>query len=185
MELMGSVMREIWISFGIMTVCALVLVTSLVLGLGNGPAAIAAEAGSSPDTLTETVAAEAPTLTLDEESTPVSEIVTTDSGLQYEVLSAGEGATPEPGKTVVVHYTGTLEDGKKFDSSRDRGQPFSFKIGVGQVIKGWDEGVMSMQLKERRKLIIPSELGYGARGAGGVIPPNATLIFDVELLEIK
>ncbi|TVQ57006.1 MAG: FKBP-type peptidyl-prolyl cis-trans isomerase [Spirulina sp. DLM2.Bin59] len=180
-------MREIWISFGIMTVCALVLVTSLVFGLGNGPEAIAAEAGSSPDTLTETVAAEAPTLTLDldEESTPVSEIVTTESGLQYEVLAAGNGPTPERGKTVVVHYTGTLEDGKKFDSSRDRGQPFSFKIGVGQVIKGWDEGVMSMQLRERRKLIIPAELGYGARGAGGVIPPNATLIFDVELLEIN
>jgi peptidylprolyl isomerase len=111
--------------------------------------------------------------------------VTTPSGLQYVELVEGTGATPETGKTVNVHYTGTLEDGTKFDSSRDRGQPFSFKIGVGQVIKGWDEGVGTMKVGGRRKLIIPSELGYGARGAGGVIPPNATLIFDVELLGIK
>jgi peptidylprolyl isomerase len=112
-------------------------------------------------------------------------MVTTDSGLQYEDLKVGDGASPQKGQTVVVHYTGTLEDGTKFDSSRDRGQPFSFKIGVGQVIKGWDEGVGSMKIGGERKLIIPSDLGYGSRGAGGVIPPNATLIFDVELLDIK
>lgn len=111
--------------------------------------------------------------------------VTTDSGLKYEVLKAGDGATPKTGQTVVVHYTGTLEDGTKFDSSRDRGQPFSFKLGVGQVIKGWDEGLSTMKVGDRRKLTIPPELGYGARGAGGVIPPNATLIFDVELLKIS
>lgn len=110
--------------------------------------------------------------------------VTTDSGLKYIELKQGTGATPKTGQTVVVHYTGTLEDGTKFDSSRDRGQPFSFKLGVGQVIKGWDEGISTMKVGERRQLIIPPELGYGARGAGGVIPPNATLIFDVELLKI-
>jgi peptidylprolyl isomerase len=105
--------------------------------------------------------------------------------LKYIEIKEGNGATPKTGQTVVVHYTGTLEDGTKFDSSRDRNQPFSFKLGVGQVIKGWDEGLSTMKVGGRRQLIIPSELGYGARGAGGVIPPNATLIFDVELLRIS
>ncbi len=110
--------------------------------------------------------------------------VTTPSGLSYIDEQVGTGASPQKGKRVTVHYTGTLTDGKKFDSSRDRGQPFKFVIGVGQVIAGWDEGVMSMKVGGRRKLIIPANLGYGARGAGGVIPPNAELHFDVELLGV-
>lgn len=117
------------------------------------------------------------------------EIMTTQSGLKIEDTKAGEGASPKTGQTCVMHYTGWLyEDGKKgakFDSSLDRGQPFAFKIGVGQVIKGWDEGVATMKVGGKRTLIIPPELGYGARGAGGVIPPNATLIFDVELLDVE
>lgn len=110
---------------------------------------------------------------------------TTPSGLKYMELKEGTGATPKKGQTVEVHYTGTLEDGTKFDSSRDRKQPFKFKLGEGEVIKGWDEGLSTMKVGGRRQLIIPADLGYGARGAGGVIPPNATLIFDVELLKIS
>lgn len=111
--------------------------------------------------------------------------VTTTSGLKYTDLVVGKGASPITGKQVKVHYTGTLENGKKFDSSVDRKEPFSFVIGVGQVIPGWDEGVMTMKVGGKRKLIIPSKLGYGASGAGGVIPPNATLLFDVELLDVS
>jgi peptidylprolyl isomerase len=110
----------------------------------------------------------------------------TSSGLQYWDLKEGTGTTASTGKTVSVHYTGWLaKDGKKFDSSVDRGQPFMFQLGAGQVIKGWDEGVSGMKVGGKRQLRIPPELGYGARGAGGVIPPNATLIFDVELLGVK
>ena len=115
--------------------------------------------------------------------------VTTSSGLQMIDTQAGTGASPKQGQTAVVHYTGYLNDngnkGKKFDSSVDRGQPFEFPVGAGRVIKGWDEGVASMKVGGKRTLIIPPALGYGASGAGGVIPPNATLIFDVELLGVK
>ncbi len=115
--------------------------------------------------------------------------VTTASGLQIIDTKVGTGASPRTGQTCVMHYTGWLYDngakGKKFDSSVDRGEPFEFKIGVHQVIAGWDEGVGSMKVGGKRTLIIPAALGYGAQGAGGVIPPNATLIFDVELLGIK
>jgi FKBP-type peptidyl-prolyl cis-trans isomerase len=111
--------------------------------------------------------------------------MTTPSGLQIEELALGEGAEARAGQTVTVHYTGWLTDGKKFDSSVDRRQPFVFQLGAGQVIKGWDQGVAGMKVGGKRKLTIPAALGYGARGAGGVIPPNATLVFEVELLGIK
>jgi peptidylprolyl isomerase len=123
------------------------------------------------------------------ESAAAQEPVTTSSGLKYIDTKVGAGAAPKTGQTCVMHYTGWLyENGKKgakFDSSVDRGQPFEFKIGTHQVIGGWDEGVATMKVGGKRTLIIPPELGYGARGAGNVIPPNATLMFDVELLAIK
>ena len=109
---------------------------------------------------------------------------TTPSGLQYWDIVVGSGTTAEPGNAVKVHYSGFLTNGQKFDSSRDRGEPFSFPLGAGQVIKGWDEGVAGMKVGGQRQLRIPPQLGYGAAGAGGAIPPNATLIFDVELLEV-
>jgi peptidylprolyl isomerase len=109
----------------------------------------------------------------------------TASGLEYEDIREGTGAAPQTGQTAVVHYVGTLTDGQKFDSSRDRGQPFSFPLGRGRVIQGWDEGVATMKVGGIRKLTIPPHLGYGAQGAGGVIPPNATLVFEVELLDVK
>jgi FKBP-type peptidyl-prolyl cis-trans isomerase len=110
---------------------------------------------------------------------------TTASGLRYIDFGGGNGAAAKAGDTVSVHYTGTLENGQKFDSSRDRNQPFGFPLGAGRVIKGWDEGVAGMRVGDKRRLIIPSTLGYGSSGAGGVIPPDATLIFEVELLGIK
>jgi peptidylprolyl isomerase len=120
---------------------------------------------------------------------PAPKPVTTSSGLQIIDTKPGTGASPRAGQTVVVHYTGWLYEngakGKKFDSSVDRNEPFEFPIGQGRVIKGWDEGVATMKIGGKRTLIIPASLGYGARGAGGAIPPNATLIFDVELLGLK
>jgi FKBP-type peptidyl-prolyl cis-trans isomerase len=109
----------------------------------------------------------------------------TPSGLEFEDLQVGTGSEAKAGKTVDVHYTGWLTNGKKFDSSVDRGEPFSFRLGGGQVIRGWDEGVAGMKVGGKRKLTIPPDLGYGARGAGGVIPGNATLVFDVELLAVR
>ncbi len=203
-------MREILISFGVVVACCAVLLVAQFTG-GDGERAVAGKVADAPvaaqtETLqsktlqsktlqSKTLVAQGSAADLitgsttgdDAVSNPAADannIVTTDSGLQYEVIVAGDGAQPQPGNRVFVHYVGTLEDGTKFDSSRDRGKPFDFTIGQGQVIKGWDEGVGDMKVGDRRKLIIPPELGYGARGAGGVIPPNATLIFDVELLRI-
>lgn len=112
-------------------------------------------------------------------------MTTTPTGLKIEDVKLGQGAEATPGTTAVVHYTGWLTDGKKFDSSRDRGTPFDFQIGAGQVIPGWDQGVAGMKVGGQRKLLIPAELGYGAAGAPPVIPPGATLVFDVELLEVR
>ena len=119
-----------------------------------------------------------------EEAAP-SKRVATESGLEYEDLVVGTGPSPTPGQMAVVHYTGWLTDGKKFDSSHDRNKPFEFPVGRGRVIKGWDEGVATMKVGGKRKLWIPPELGYGARGFGKAIPPDSDLIFEVELLEIK
>jgi FKBP-type peptidyl-prolyl cis-trans isomerase FkpA len=122
---------------------------------------------------------------------PEGKVVTTDSGLKYQDTKVGDGAEAKSGDTVEVHYTGWLTTdggatkGKKFDSSVDRGKPFSFPLGAGRVIKGWDEGVAGMKVGGKRTLIIPPELGYGKRGAGDDIPPNSTLLFEVELLKIK
>jgi peptidylprolyl isomerase len=127
----------------------------------------------------------ATTGTTQKSASPSPKTVTTPSGLKYVELVVGKGPTPKEGDTVFVHYTGWLTNGKKFDSSVDRGQPFYFVLGRGQVIKGWDEGVDSMHVGGKRKLTIPPELAYGAKGYPGAIPPNSTLIFEVELLKIK
>ena len=175
-------MKGIFLSVVLMLVCVGVLLFTQISGQKD--TAITAIGNSSPAQPTTTVTQENNTL-IKSNTMSEAKVVTTDSGLKYVELVEGTGAIPQTGQTVEVHYIGTLEDGTKFDSSRDRGKPFSFKIGVGQVIKGWDEGVITMKVGGRRQLIIPEQLGYGARGAGGVIPPYSTLIFDVELLGIK
>ncbi len=172
-------MKEIFISISVVLVCVL---TILLSQFTSQPAAIADELNQNQPQIA--TLSEIDNLITSKDTMADTDIVTTDSGLKYKELQEGTGATPQKGQTVVVHYTGTLEDKTKFDSSRDRNQPFKFKLGEGQVIKGWDEGLSTMKVGGRRELIIPPELGYGARGAGGVIPPNSTLIFDVELLKI-
>jgi peptidylprolyl isomerase len=159
----GSVRRAM-----IRRATTLALVAALTMGCER-----AQDAGSVPGTSGEKA------------STMAENMETTPSGLQYVDTKVGTGASPQKGQQAVVHYTGWLVDGKKFDSSKDRGQPFTFAVGRGEVIKGWDEGVATMKVGGTRKLVIPPDLAYGARGAGGVIPPNATLTFEVELLEIR
>ncbi len=121
----------------------------------------------------------------EEKPMPAAEEITTPSGLKYLELAVGDGTQAKSGDRVEVHYTGWLLDGTKFDSSVDRGRPFAFPLGAGRVIRGWDEGVAGMKVGGKRKLVIPPGLGYGDRGAGGVIPPNATLVFEVELLKVN
>ncbi len=178
-------MKEILISLGVMVACVVLLVVSQIVG--NRNTAIAAQLNPPP--VAETAQASPPLVAEATTNTPptrnveVSEnYVTTPSGLKYLDMVEGSGETPESGQTVTVHYTGTLVDGTKFDSSRDRNRPFEFKLGAGQVIKGWDEGIASMKVGGRRQLVIPPSLGYGSRGIGP-IPPNSTLLFDVELLQ--
>ena len=184
-------MREILISFGVMLACLVIIVAAQLTN--RGAEAIAVPASSPANAPTIAQVSTAPSVTAPDTIIAMADenlanenqnVVTTPSGLKYIDEVEGSGATPEAGQTVYVHYTGTLENGTKFDSSRDRNRPFSFRLGAGQVIKGWDEGISTMKVGGQRRLIIPPDLGYGARGAGGVIPPNATLIFDVELLKI-
>lgn len=191
-------MQGILISLGVMLVCFVVLAIAQFSGSGQQAMAavmtkplpqvavtteVSGSINQSNPLVAEATIPDAPA-TIAGNNMTEENTISTASGLKYVELKEGDGASPTTGQTVVVHYTGTLEDGTKFDSSRDRGSPFQFKIGVGQVIKGWDEGVGTMKVGGRRKLIIPPDLGYGSRGAGGVIPPNATLVFDVELLKI-
>ena len=173
-------MKGILISFGIMAVAVLVIVVAQITGGQAAVASVGAPSTGAPNQ-TEVKLAAASLINMSD-----LEIKETGTGLKYKVITPGTGATPKKGDTVIVHYTGTLEDGTKFDSSRDRNSPFSFKLGVGQVIKGWDEGLSIMRVGDRYTLIIPPDLGYGARDVGnGLIPANSTLVFDVELLRIS
>lgn len=183
-------MKQILISFGVVAFCSLVLAVSVFLNDRPQTQAIASQTGQSSSTVSTTTQSDLKNSIATSENTSIKNInmdnaITTDSGLKYIDIKEGPGESPKIGQKVTVHYTGTLENGTKFDSSRDRGTPFDFTIGVGQVIKGWDEGVATMKVGGRRQLIIPPELGYGDRGVGGVIPGNATLIFDVELLDVN
>jgi peptidylprolyl isomerase len=188
-------MKPILISLSIVIVSAGFLLFSIIFN--NQSTAIASATRAESATLTEKLSASSSLIADASKLKPtnnmeidLSQAEKTPSGLMYIETQAGEGELPTRGQKVEVHYTGYLAEngfkrGKKFDSSVDRNQPFTFTLGVGQVIRGWDEGVAKMRKGTKSTLIIPPDLGYGARGAGSVIPPNSTLIFDVELLDLK
>ncbi len=175
-------MPAILASLVVFILSALVLLGAWVLESRQTPPALAQ---TEPLPAASPAFAAAPEEGTPRPSTTLDDWIITPSGLRYQELQPGKGASPRRGQTAVVHYVGRLADGRQFDSSYDRNQPFRFRVGVGQVIKGWDEGVATMRVGGKRRLEIPPELGYGAQGAGGVIPPNATLYFDVELLAIQ
>ena len=167
-----------------LAVCAVTVGTVAALSIGNRRTFVAKSVAGSAAAVGG-VAFQPLVARADED--PYKDYITTESGLRYTVVKEGTGAVPNPGDTVKAHYTGWLDSfdsEKKFDSSRDRNRPFTFRVGAGQVIRGWDESFSTMSVGERRKIILPPRLGYGDRGAGGIIPGGATLYFDVELLGI-
>lgn len=198
-----AIVRDILISSAVCVACLMVALISQIVAPSTvaaaAPAAIASSSNSaamaapmeldpdSPNPTLFAMAADSPQADASALGGPMdaekSEL--TASGLRITDLVVGTGEEASSGDTVVVHYRGTLEDGSQFDASYDRGTPFSFPLGAGRVIRGWDEGVQGMKVGGKRKLLIPPDLAYGSRGAGGVIPPNATLTFEVELLEVK
>jgi FKBP-type peptidyl-prolyl cis-trans isomerase len=176
-------MRGILISLGVMLLCGLAVVFYQLSGNNPTITTNSSPTASAPSSTPIQTVSVTSTASATPATSPAN-IITTPSGLKYVEVKIGTGATAAAGQQVSVHYTGTLESGQKFDSSRDRGTPFQFNLGGGQVIKGWDEGIAGMKIGGKRKLIIPPDLGYGAR-AVGPIPPNATLLFDVELMGIN
>lgn len=162
------------------------LLTALALA---GCAAATPQLESTPEHITDPTMPSAPedpgTTFAPELGVDLSRMQVTESGLRYQALQPGTGEAAEPGDAVAVQYTGWLTSGQKFDSSLDRGEPIRFQLGAGRVIPGWDEGLQGMRVGGKRRLVIPAELGYGSRGAGGVIPPDATLLFDVELVDVR